>query len=109
VKRAALVFLVAAGLIGLLARDAQVVAQFHALKDSTAPIAEAAAITPHDTNLLANTCRAVYVGGAGSIVADMELTGTTITFAGATAGSVLPIRVIRVKTASTATLLLCLY
>lgn len=76
--------------------------------DSTAPAHRAAAVTPHDTNDIENT-RAVYVGGAGNLKVKMH-NGDEVTFTGVTAGTFMPIQVIRVfATGSTATSVLALY
>jgi len=68
-----------------------------------------AAITPHDSNELANVSRGIYVGVGG----DVKVTtrgGTTETFKNAAAGSVLPVRAKLVfATGTTATNLLNLY
>ena len=75
---------------------------------STLPANSARAITPSDTVNIALT-RAVYVGGSGDIVAIMG-DGAKVTFAGAVAGSVLPLRVTRINsTDTTATNLVALY
>lgn len=68
------------------------------------------AITPHDTTSFTDgICRAIYVGGAGAVVA-VRKDGTAVTFAAAVAGSVLPVRAIRVNaTSTTATNLVALY
>lgn len=63
----------------------------------------AAAVTPSDTVDLTNTSRSIFVGGAGNVVAIM-FDGTTVTFTGVTAGTILPIRATRIKaTGTTAT------
>lgn len=65
---------------------------------------DAFAVTPHDTN--AQRAAGLYVGGAGNVAVTTE-DGTTVTFSGVTAGSVLPIKVLRVlSTNTTATLIL---
>jgi len=69
--------------------------------DLTAPATRAVAVTPSDSTVL-DTTRALYVGGAGTVVVDMLDSGTNITFAVA-AGTLLPIRVTKVKAATTAT------
>lgn len=75
-----------------------------------APAIGAFAITPDDDTDLTIVPRALYVGGAGDIVVNMFRDGTAITFVGVTAGTVLPIRVLRVKsTSTTATSILGLY
>lgn len=76
---------------------------------ATAPAMEAAAVTPSDSADLPNgVCRALYIGGAGTVVLD-TYNNTSITFAGLTAGTILPVNVRRVRTASTATNLVALY
>lgn len=64
------------------------------------PASSAAAVTPHDTNELASVSRALFVGGAGNLVCLMA-DGSTCTFTGVTAGSILPIRVRRVNSTNT--------
>ena len=72
------------------------------------PATYAVAVTPDDNNDLAYVSRAIYVGGAGNLEVVM-LDGQTVVFSGVTAGTVLPIRVTRVKSGSTtATLILAL-
>lgn len=76
---------------------------------NSAPAMEAAAVTPSDSTDLPNgPCRALYIGGAGSVVID-TYNNTNITFAGLTAGTILPLNVRRVRTASTATSIVALY
>ena len=74
------------------------------------PYNRAAAITASDTvNFSNGLCDAIYVGGAGDIVGVLE-DGSAVTFAGAVAGSVLPLRLKRVNsTSTTATDLVALY
>lgn len=69
----------------------------------------AVAITPSDaTNFTDGACHAIYVGGAGAVVAIVN--GTAITFSGAAAGSVIEIRATRVNaTGTVATGLVALY
>ncbi|HVX81683.1 MAG: spike base protein, RCAP_Rcc01079 family [Devosia sp.] len=66
-----------------------------------APASEAFAITPSDSDDLAEVTRALYVGQGGDLVVEMA-TGVEVTFAAVPSGALLPLRVIRVKTASTA-------
>lgn len=55
------------------------------------------------------TCDAIYVGGAGNMVVVLA-DGTAVTFNGVAAGSIIPIRAIRVNaTNTTATNLVALY
>ncbi|SAJ89285.1 spike base protein, RCAP_Rcc01079 family [Burkholderia multivorans] len=64
----------------------------------------AVAITPSDT--LAQTYRAIYVGGAGN-VAVKTTGGNTVTFTAPPVGSILPVEVQQVlATGTTATLLI---
>lgn len=77
--------------------------------DSTAPASGFAAITISDSVDLTYVTRAVYVGGAGNLVA-VDEQNNPVTFTGVTAGTVLPIRVRRVNlTSTTATALVALW
>lgn len=70
------------------------------------PATNAFAISPHDTNPLAETTRALYVGGPGAVVVEL-ISGAEVTFANVAASSLLPVRVTRVKaTGTTATQML---
>lgn len=73
------------------------------------PATNAAAITPNNSTDLAYTTRGIYVGSSGSLVVDMVSGQTSVTFSNVPAGVILPIRVTRVRTASTATNLVALY
>ena len=74
------------------------------------PASNAVAVTPSDVTDLAQTTRAIYVGGAGDVSVEMAGTGTAIIFTGVLAGSILPIRVTRVNsTSTTATNITALY
>ena len=75
------------------------------------------AISPSDsTDLAEGPCSAIYVGGTGDVVVEIPNDGTgvagqsrtTATFKAVPVGTVLPVRAARVKTASTATLMLAL-
>lgn len=69
----------------------------------------AEAITPSNTVAITGVARAIWVGGAGNIVAVMQ-NGDAVTFNGATAGSLIPIRFVRINaTNTTATNLVALY
>lgn len=69
---------------------------------------DARAVTTSDTTNI-NPTRGLYIGGAGNVVVDMAL-GTTITFTGVQAGTVLPIQVTRIyATNTTATSIVALY
>lgn len=69
-----------------------------------------AAITPsNDSANDFNACSAIYVGGAGD-VAVVFPGGTAVTFVGVPAGTVLPVRAVRVNsTNTTATSMVALY
>ena len=68
------------------------------------PAENAVAITPADADM-AVVCRAIYVGGAGTVV--VKPVGSegdaSVTFVAVPAGTVLPIRATQIKGASTAT------
>ena len=66
----------------------------------TAPIRGGAAITPHDTNDLSETTRAIYVGVSGDVKINTA-DGDTITFVGLAAGIIHPIRASRVYSTGT--------
>ncbi|WP_338719499.1 hypothetical protein [Devosia sp. XK-2] len=66
------------------------------------PATHGFAITPSDAADLSEVTRAIYVGGAGNLAVRL-LSGADVTFAAVSAGTVLPIRALRVLTASTAT------
>lgn len=67
-----------------------------------------AAITPHNSTDIPLT-RAVYVGGAGNLVA-VDADNTATTFTAVAAGTLLPIRVRRINsTDTTATALVAIY
>jgi len=71
------------------------------------PATSAAAVTP-GTAVLDPTPRALWVGGAGNVVCT-PLGGGTATIAGVAAGSIIPLRVTTVGTATTATLIVALW
>lgn len=73
------------------------------------PATNAAAMSENDSTDLAYTTRAIYVGGAGNVVVDMASGQTSVTFSSVPAGTILPIRVTRLRTATTATNLVALY
>lgn len=66
------------------------------------PGASGAAVTPHDTNALANVSRGVYVGTGGSLVVVMAGNSAELTFQNVPSGTLLSMRITHVKTASTA-------
>lgn len=68
----------------------------------------AEAVTPSDTATIPCTL-GLYIGVTGTVVVDMK-DGGTITFVGATAGTVLPIQVVKVHaTGTTAASIVALY
>jgi hypothetical protein len=72
--------------------------------------AAAVAVTPHDTNDLAESTSGLYIGGAGAVAVITEGEGTSVIFAAVPVGTTLPIRVTRVlSTGTTATNILALY
>lgn len=71
----------------------------------THPASHAEAVTPSDTVDLVVVSRALWIGGAGTITVIL-LSGATVLFSGIPAGTLLPLRVSRVKsTGTTATLI----
>jgi hypothetical protein len=73
----------------------------------TFPANGAAAVTPSDSTEI--NCRALYIGGTGSVVLQMPNRDTSITFTGVLAGTVLPVSARRVMAATTATNIVALY
>lgn len=63
-------------------------------------------ITPSDSTVF-DQCDAVYIGGAGNLVADNGA-GVSVTFA-VTDGQVLPIKTTKILAATTATGIVALY
>lgn len=73
------------------------------------PAKNAVAVTPDDSTDLAVVSRGLYIGVGGDVAVIMA-GGQTVTFAGVSGGSILPIRAIRIKaTGTTATSILSLY
>ena len=74
----------------------------------TTPAEDGAAVTPSDSTVLPTT-RALYVGGTGNLAVVMK-SGTTLTFNSVPAGSMLSLRVTKVKsTGTTATNIVALW
>lgn len=74
-----------------------------AMKDASgydAPASNAFAVTPADDANLTHAARALFVGGAGAVKVD-TLGGDTVTFTGVVAGSILPVRVLKVYATGT--------
>ena len=63
------------------------------------PLTDGVAVTASDSTVLTTT-RAVFVGGAGNLAVVLS-GGTTLTLTGVTAGTLLPIRVTKVKSTGT--------
>lgn len=77
--------------------------------DITAPVRRGFAISASNSTDLAAEIRAIYVGGAGDLAAVLS-SGDEVSFVGLAGGTVLPVRVRRVKaTGTSATYLLGLY
>lgn len=67
-------------------------------------------VTPSDSANLATPTRALYVGGAGDVVVVMNAYQNAVKFASVPAGTILPVRVLRVNaTNTTATLIVALW
>ena len=83
-----------------------------AMKDASgydAPASNAFVVTPADGSNLTHAARALFVGGAGDVKVD-TLGGDTVTFTGVLAGSILPVRILKVyATGTTATNLVAVY
>lgn len=72
------------------------------------PARDASTVTPSDTTVLGGV-RGLFVGGAGNINVTTE-GGTTLVFTGVAAGSIIPLRVVKVlSTSTTATNIVALY
>jgi len=75
---------------------------------SADPADNAAAVTKSDSTVLSPIPRGLYVGGAGDLVVTMA-GGGDITFTAVPAGTILPIRVSKVKAATSATAIVAIY
>lgn len=74
------------------------------------PASNAAAVTPDDGTDLTATCRGLYIGAAGNVAVYMKGSTTSVSFVGAEAGTILPIRCDRVlSTGTTATNIVALW
>lgn len=78
-------------------------------RTAESPADDWAAVTPHDSTNLTYRAKSIYVGGAGNVAAVAQ-DGSVATFVAVPAGTVLPIRPIRINfTNTTATSILALY
>ena len=73
------------------------------------PGKNAYAMTKHDTNEVANVTRYVYVGGTGDITCVLAGDTAEVTFKAVPVGAILPIRIKKLLTSTTATLLIGIY
>ena len=71
---------------------------------------DAVAVTPNDsTDLDPGPCRALYIGGSGDVSIDIA-ENTAVVFVGLSAGQILPVQAVRVRsTSTTATNIVALY
>jgi len=76
-------------------------------REILAPASDAIAVTKSDTTVLVPT-KGLYIGGTGAVTVTMA-SGNDVAFAAVPAGTVLPIRVIKVKDATVATNIVALY
>jgi len=63
--------------------------------DFTMQPGDAFAITPNDENLLAQTTRFIYAGGAGALKVK-TISGAEVTFVAVPVGTILPVRAVKV-------------
>lgn len=79
------------------------------MDDRIVSATKGAAVSPHDTNRLAQASRALWIGGSGNIKV-LTVGGDTVTLSGILAGTLIPIAVCQVfSTDTTATLIVALY
>ena len=64
------------------------------------PATDGFAVTPNDATELASVTRAVYVGGGGTLAVTLA-SGAELTFSGLAGGTLLPLRLRRVKATGT--------
>ncbi len=73
--------------------------KFNSQLDS--PARKAVVVTPHNTNELTNTTRALYIGGAGNVEVILAGDTSSVIFYSVPAGTFLPLRVKQVRAAGT--------
>lgn len=73
------------------------------------PAEYAAAVTPSDSTVLSPSPRALYIGGGGDVTVTMAADGADVVFKNVPPGLKLPVRVSKVKAATTATYIVALY
>jgi fructose-1,6-bisphosphatase/sedoheptulose 1,7-bisphosphatase-like protein len=75
------------------------------------PATRAFAISANESANTDHTTRAVYVGVTGNLVVELSdmVSGNTVTFTAVPAGTILPIRVRKMRTSSTANSVIGLY
>lgn len=75
--------------------------------DASSPAITARAVTKSDTTIFERPSKALYIGGAGDVAVVMAEDTAPVTFSGVQAGSILPVRALKVmSTNTTATLIL---
>lgn len=72
----------------------------HEVVNHPAPAEYATVVTPSDSTDLTKVARALYVGTGGNVNLDTP-DGATVVFSNVQAGSILPVRVKRVRSTST--------
>lgn len=81
-----------------------------AYKDASSPAIKAAAVTPSDVIVLDPYTKALYIGGSGNISVVLADDSVAVTFAGLSAGQILPVCVNKVmQTGTTASNIVALY
>ena len=73
--------------------------EYHAALSS--PAEHAFSITPHATDELSHTTRAIYIGGAGDVELVLKGDSTAVVFSAVPAGTLLPVRAKRVVSTNT--------
>jgi hypothetical protein len=66
----------------------------------TSPAIDGEMVAPNDSQPLGQVSRAIYVGGAGTISAELA-SGTQVTFSAVPAGTILPLRLRKVNATGT--------